>query len=456
MRKAIGYQLSAISFAAVMLHAETGSNAWLRYAAIEGAAGDSYRQALPAVVVSLDGSAVAASARAELIRGVRGMLGHTLREESAIPRESAIVLGTLEEIRRAAPEWFTPGMADDTKRSSAPLAPDGYWLKTVTVGRARYTAVAAANDRGLLYGAFALLRKIAMGEPVGNLDERETPYAPVRWVNQWDNLDGTIERGYGGRSIFWDNGHVREDLTRARDYARLLASLGINGCSITNVNADRRLLTPEFMPQIARIADAMRPWGVRVAIAVDFGNPQSLGKLDTFDPLDEKVAAWWKARVDELYAAVPDLGGIVLKADSEGRAGPSVYGRTHADAANVLARALKPHGGLLFYRGFVYDNHMDWRNLKNDRARASYDNFHDLDGKFDDNVVVQIKHGPIDFQVREPASPLLGGLEKTNEAIELQVTQEYFGQSSTPCSWCRCGRKCWISTCTPEAVPLRR
>jgi len=404
---------------ATAVHAETGYSAWLRYAAIEGAAGDSYRQALPAVVTSLDGSVVAASARAELIRGVRGMLGRTLREESAIPQESAIVLGTLAEIRRAAPQWLP----------AAKLVPDAYCLKTVTAGRARYTVVAAANDRGLLYGAFALLRKIAMGEPVGILDERETPYAPVRWVNQWDNLAGTIERGYGGRSIFWDNGHVREDLTRASDYARLLASLGINGCSITNVNADRRLLTPEFTPQIARIADAMRPWGVRVAIAVDFGSPQSLGQLNTFDPLDEKVAAWWKARVDELYAAVPDLAGIVLKADSEGRVGPSVYGRTHADAANVLARALKPHDGLLFYRGFVYDNHMDWRNLKNDRGRASYDNFHGLDGKFDDNVIVQIKHGPIDFQVREPASPLLGGLEKTNEAIELQVTQEYFGQS---------------------------
>ena len=154
-----------------------------------------------------------------------------------------------------------------------------------------------------------------------------------------------------------------------------------------------------------------------------------MGGLDTFDPLDPKVAAWWKAKVDEVYRAIPDLGGFVMKADSEGRVGPSAYGRTHADAANVVARALKPHGGRIFYRGFVYDHHMDWQNPKNDRARAAYDNFKPLDGQFDDNVVIQIKHGPIDFQVREPASPLFGALEKTNKAIELQITQEYMGQA---------------------------
>jgi alpha-glucuronidase len=164
-------------------------------------------------------------------------------------------------------------------------------------------------------------------------------------------------------------------------------------------------------------------------VAVDFSSPPRVGRLDTFDPVDPRVADWWKTTVDDVYRAIPDLGGFVLKADSEGRLGPSAYGRTHADAANVIARALKPHGGLIFYRGFVYDHHMDWRNLKNDRARAAYDNFVKLDGTFDDNVIVQIKHGPIDFQVREPASPLFGALEKTNEAIELQITQEYFGQS---------------------------
>ena len=289
--------------------------------------------------------------------------------------------------------------------------------------------VAGGTDRGVLYGVFALLRKIALEQPIDSLDETQVPYAPVRWVNHWDNLDGSIERGYGGRSIFWENRRARSDLSRVSDYGRLLASIGINACSINNVNADPRILSSEMLPEIARIAAAFRPWGVRVAISVDFASPKTLGGLDTFDPLDPRVAQWWSAKVDELYRAIPDLAGIIIKADSEGRVGPSAYGRTHADAANVVARALKPHGGLLFYRGFVYDHHMDWRNPKNDRARAADDNFRPLDGKFEPNAVVQIKNGPIDFQVREPASPLFGTLEKTNQAIELQITQEYLGQA---------------------------
>jgi alpha-glucuronidase len=289
--------------------------------------------------------------------------------------------------------------------------------------------VTGGSDRGALYGAFALLRKIASGQSVATIDEKETPYAPVRWVNQWDNLDGSIERGYGGRSIFWEGGHARQDLSRVSDYGRLLASLGINATTIDNVNADKRLLSDEYIPQVARIAEALRPWGVRIALSVDFGSPQSLGGLNTFDPLDPKVAEWWKQRADAIYSAIPDLAGFVLKADSEGRVGPSAYKRTHADAANVVARALAPHHGVLLYRGFVYDHHMDWNNPKNDRARAAYDNFKPLDGQFDDNVIIQIKNGPIDFQVREPVSPLFEALEKTNEAMELQVTQEYMGQA---------------------------
>ena len=190
------------------------------------------------------------------------------------------------------------------------------------------------------------------------------------------------------------------------------------------------MLTSGFIPEMARIADVFRPWGVRMSLAVDFSSPKSIGGLETFDPLNPEVAAWWKQKVDEVYRAIPDLGGFVLKADSEGRLGPAAYGRTHAD---VIAQALKPHGGILLYRGFVYDHHMDWRNLKNDRARAAYDNFHPLDGKFDDNVILQIKNGPIDFQVREPVSPLFGALGRTNEAIELQITPEYKGQQRHLC-----------------------
>jgi alpha-glucuronidase len=397
-----------------LLFAEDGHDAWLRYARLDEPTLSQQREALPAVIVAVGDSPLLLSAREEIVRGVRGMVGHTLRVETQSPGNDAIVLGTLDSL--------DVGL-------KAELPPDGFWLKTATKNGRRYTVVTARNDRGVLYGAFALLRKIALGENIANLNEKQSPYAPVRWVNEWDNLNGTIERGYGGRSIFWEDNHARADLTRVGEYGRLLASLGINACAISNVNANPLLLSPDFAKEIARVADAFRPWGVHVAISIAFGSPKSIGKLESFDPLDPTVIDWWKTNIDRLYATIPDLAGIVVKADSEGQLGPSFYKRSHAEAANVVARALKPHGGLLFYRGFVYDNHMDWRNLKNDRGRAAYDNFHDLDGKFDDNVVIQIKHGPIDFQVREPASPLFGALEKTNQAIELQITQEYFGQA---------------------------
>lgn len=399
--------------------AETGYEAWLRYAALEEAAARQYHTALPAAAVTFGDSPVIQSAREELLRGVRGMLERTLRLEPRLPKENAIVLGTLAELRRWAPEL----------NLAAELPEDAFWLKTVTASGRSYLVITASNDRGVLYGVFALLRKIALLRPIAPLDEKEVPYAPVRWVNHWDNLDGTIERGYGGPSIFFENNNVRADLSRVRDYGRLLASLGINGCTVNNVNANPRVITDEFLPQLARLADELRPWGVRISASIDFSSPRRIGGLDTFDPLDARVARFWTERVEAIYKAIPDFAGFVLKADSEGRLGPSAYGRTHADAANVIARPLKPYGGLIFYRGFVYDHKMDWRNLKNDRARAAYDNFVPLDGQFEDNVVIQIKNGPIDFQVREPASPLFGALEKTNQAIELQITQEYFGQA---------------------------
>jgi alpha-glucuronidase len=410
---------TAAALLAPRLAAETGHKAWLRYARIDDAAVRARYATLPATVVTFSDSPVIASGRDELIRGVRGMLGRTLRIDASLPKEGAFVLGTIADLTAA----------DAALAPRIKLKPDGYWIATRTAGGQRRLIIAGENDRGVLYGVFAVLRKIGLHQPVIGPDERSEPYAPVRWVNEWDNLNGTIERGYGGRSIFFENDNVREDLGPVRDYARMLASLGVNGCVITNVNSNPRTITTEFVPQLARLAAVFRPWGIRMAVSVDFGSPKSIGGLDTFDPLDPRVVAWWKAKADEIYRAVPDLGGFLLKADSEGRVGPSAYGRTHADAANAIARGLKPHGGLLFYRGFVYDHHMDWRNLKNDRARAAYDNFASLDGQFDDNVIIQIKPGPIDFQVREPSSPLFGALEKTNQVIEMQITQEYFGQA---------------------------
>jgi alpha-glucuronidase len=404
------------------LDAETGAEAWLRYTALSPQTAKSYER-LPGKTVLLGDSLVLNTAQEEFIQGVAQMLGKTLRAGVVSPRGNAIVMGRLTDLHSLAPALYPP----------QELRADGYWLKSAKIRGAECLVVAGATDRGVLDGVFALLSKIARGENISGIDEVQQPYAPIRWVNQWDNLDGRIERGYGGPSIFFADRKVRSDLTRAGQYARLLASIGINGCTINNVNAAPEILEASFIAQVGRIAEAFRPWGVQLSLSVDLSSPKVMGGLDTFDPLDPRVAEWWRKKVDEIYRQIPDFGGFVVKADSEGRLGPSTYGRTPADAANVIARALKPHGGTVFYRAFVYNHHLDWRNLKNDRAKAAYDNFHSLDGTFDDNVIIQIKNGPIDFQVREPASPLFAGLRHTNQAIELQITQEYTGQQRQLC-----------------------
>jgi alpha-glucuronidase len=401
--------------AVTSLHAEDGSQGWLRYARLSTVPAG--YEKMPSSVVSLDSTDEAASAVTELCRGVQSMLGRALRVEKTIPNQDAWILGTTEEVRAAFPEYHAPQPG-----------PEGFSISRVTAHSHTWWIIAGADRRGLLYGAFHVLSGIARGKSFAALEGLESPAAPIRWVNQWDNINGTIERGYAGRSIFFDNNKVRNDLTRAGGYARLLASVGINGCTVNNVNASPQMLTPEMIRGVARIADGFRPWGVRLSMSVAINSPQAVGGLDTFDPGDPKVAAWWRARVDEIYDAIPDFAGLVVKADSEGQPGPSQYGRTPVDAANMLAAALKPHGGIVLYRGFVYNHHLDWNDLKADRARAAYDIFHPLDGQFADNVIVQIKNGPIDFQVREPVSPLFAGLEKTNTAVELQITQEYMGQ----------------------------
>jgi alpha-glucuronidase len=403
------------------LHAETGQDAWLRYAPLKGIARAQY-MSLPAAVVTMGDSAILSNARAEMIRGVRGILERTLRVEKELPKEPAIVMGTFASLSPLVPSAAFPK-----------IDKEGFWLGRADIRKIRCLIIAAPDERGVLYGAFSLLSKIARAQDIAEINEVQQPSASIRWVDQWDNLNGTIERGYSGPSIFFENDQVRADLSRVSEYGRLLASIGISGCNVNNVNANPRVIQDEFLPQLARIADAFRPWGVRVGVSVDLSSPQKIGGLSTFDPADPEVADWWRKRVDEIYRHIPDFGGFTVKADSEGRLGPSSYGRTPADAANMLARALKPHGGILFYRAFVYDHNLDWRNPKNDRGRAAYDIFHPLDGKFDANVIIQIKHGPIDFQAREPVSPIFGGLQKTSAAMELPVMQEYTGQQRHLC-----------------------
>ncbi|MCL2594201.1 MAG: alpha-glucuronidase [Promicromonosporaceae bacterium] len=295
--------------------------------------------------------------------------------------------------------------------------------------------IVASNPRGLLYGWFHLARlgKDAFtGPDVEN--ECHTPHTALRMLDHWDNMDvhpvmGHVERGYSGGSIFFDHGVVREDLTRVAQYARLLASVGINRVAINNVNVGRlemRLLD-DLLPEVARIADVFRPYGVTTHLSVSWASPVRLGGLADSDPFNPDVLAWWQAAANRVWAAIPDFGGFVIKADSEGQPGPFAYGRTHADGANMLAKAVEPHGGLIHWRAFVYNHTQDWRDRKTDRAKAAYEHFAPYDGTFAENVIVQIKHGPLDFQVREPASPTIAALPQTSVAAEFQVTTEYLG-----------------------------
>jgi alpha-glucuronidase len=411
---------ACLLLSATGVRGEDGAAGWLRYAPLTGPAKSACQQ-LPSSIVVLGSDkseerGFIASAAKELKQGIAGMCGIDLRTAEKAGEAPAFVLGTLTDVKTALPEF----------RPTTTPGPEGFTLTRWSGGRS--ILVAGHDGRGILYGTFALLRELSTTGSALQTGQTETPVAAIRWVNEWDNLDGSIERGYAGRSIFFEDGHVRADLSRVASYSRLLASVGVNGVTVNNVNADIRMLTPEIVDGVARIANALRPYGVRVSISVDFSSPKAVGGLDTFDPLDPKVAAWWKAQIEALYVKIPDFAGFTVKADSEGKPGPSQYGRSPAEAANMLASALKPHGGLVLYRAFVYNHHLDWNDLKADRARAAYDIFHPLDGTFADNVIVQIKNGPIDFQVREPVSPLFAGLRKTNETIELEITQEYTGQ----------------------------
>ena len=409
----------AVMGAAATLPAEDGAAAWLRYAAIP-AAGESRN--LPSLIVEQDSSASGHAAAAELKRGLSSMLGRQflIAPPGFRPEDSdrdLLLVGS-----------NNPGSKRSQIDSEDPLmAGEAYRIHFVKRGRYRDLVLQGGTPQAELYAAFGLLEQVAAEKRIPE-DQLQRPSAPIRWVDEWDNLDGSVERGYAGRSIFFDRGHVRSDLGRAGEYARLLASIGINGCNVNNVNADRDLMTSEHLKEFARIADVFRPWGVKLALSVDLSSPETVGHLATFDPLDPAVIAWWQSKVNEIYNLIPDFAGFTVKADSEGRAGPSQYGRSPADAANVLARALRHHGGVVLYRAFVYNHHLDWRDRKADRARAAYDNFAKYDGSFEPNVIVQIKHGPIDFQAREPVSPLFAAMRHTGQAVEFQTTQEYTGQ----------------------------
>lgn len=312
-------------------------------------------------------------------------------------------------------------LTDDT------MKPEAYRL----IGSKDGLTIRAADQSGLLYGVYALLMRLRAGEEPAMISAQSAPAVRRRVLNHWDNMSGTVERGYSGNSLFFKDGCLCYDQVRIRDYARLLASVGINEIAVNNVNVTEqsaRLVTEEMLPKVAELAGIFRPFMIRLILSVHFEGPVITGHLPTADPMDEKVQAWWRETADTVYRYIPDLAGFLVKADSEFRDGPAAFGRTQADGANVIARALAPYQGTVYWRCFVYNCNQDWRDTKTDRPKAAYEHFYPLDGGFLNNAVLQIKFGPTDFQVREPNSPLLGAMAKTRQAIEFQITQEYTGQ----------------------------
>lgn len=295
--------------------------------------------------------------------------------------------------------------------------------------------IEASDSKGILYGVFDLIRQMQIGNPFTGTDRMKAPVMPLRMLNHWDNMDGSIERGYSGNSFFFEKDKILVN-DRTVIYARLAASVGINAVVINNVNvkdAATWLITERYLDKVKELSEVLAGYGIKLYMSLNYAAPIELGELDSADPLSDEVRSWWKKRMKLVFHSVPNLGGFLIKADSEGRPGPFTYGRTHADGANMLAEAAAPYGGLIIWRCFVYNCQQDWRDYKTDRARSGYDNFIGLDGTFLDNVILQIKNGPMDFQVREPVHPLFGGLTKTNQMLEVQIAQEYTGQQRHLC-----------------------
>lgn len=330
--------------------------------------------------------------------------------------EDVLILATLT----SAPQLIDAPLA----RELAELGPEGFVIRSVRIESGESILIASAGEVGALYGAFHFIRMMQTGTPLQKLKVADRPVFKLRLLNHWDRLDGSVERGYAGRSL-WNWEELPENPgQRLVDYARANASIGINGAVLNNVNASAQSLTSDYLRKTAAIADQLRPYGIQVFLSARFSAPMELGGVSTADPLDPKVVAWWQAKAAEIHSLIPDFGGWLIKANSEGQPGPITYGRTHADGANMLAAALAPHGGKVIWRAFVYDPdpHLD-------RVAQAYETLRHFDGCFATNVLLQVKNGPLDFQPREPFHPLFGAMPKTQLMAEFQITQEYLGQA---------------------------
>jgi alpha-glucuronidase len=394
--------------------AEDGYELWLRYPRVADAARlRQYQTSITGVLVE-GRSATARAVSDELRRGLNGLLGRSIPDVAEPGADGIVVAGTPSQSAAIA----AAGLDIDLRG----VGPEGYVIRSMRLRGRRATVIAANREIGVLYGAFHLLRLLQTHQPIDALALSERPRIQHRILNHWDNLDGSVERGYAGSSL-WDwhklPGYAAPRYT---DYARANASLGINGTVLTNVNANATALTPDYLRKAAALADVFRPYGIRVYLTARFSAPIEIGGLKTADPLAADVRAWWTKKAEEVYALIPDFGGFLVKANSEGQPGPQDYGRTHADGANMLADALAPHGGIVMWRAFVYSE-----NVREDRHKQAFTEFQPLDGRFRQNVLVQVKNGAIDFQPREPFHPLFGAMPRTPLMLELQITKEYLG-----------------------------
>jgi len=393
------------------VHAEDGYALWMRYAPLEPAQAADYHTRL-AEVVAPDQTPIQRAAREELERGLTGLTGSAPRMHVAPAIKPSLVIGTPQSTTLIAP----------LRQEIDALGDEGYLLRQTRIDGREVMLVAARRDIGVLYGVFHLLRLLQTGASLDALEVRESPQMRLRVLNHWDNLDGYVERGYAGRSL-WDWQTLPEwHDPRYTDYARANASVGINGTVLNNVNANAQSLAPDYLAKAATLADMFRPYGIRVYLSVRFSAPIELGGLKTADPRDPDVQRWWQHKADEIYARIPDFGGFLVKANSEGQPGPQDYGRSHAEGANLLADALAPHGGVVMWRAFVYAH-----EVPADRATQAYTEFAGLDGAFRPNVILHVKNGPIDFQPREPFHPLFGAMPRTPLVMEVQITKEYLG-----------------------------
>ena len=396
------------------IKAEDGYDLWLRYKKIENPdLLKNYQSQLKNVVIKSE-TATFKAIKNELKTALPGMLVSEI-SYSGIKENGGNLIVALPSDSKF--------IADNINESELKnLGNEGFLIKSF---KSNNIIITGNSDFGILYGVFRFLEFLQQEKDISNLNFSDSPKTKIRILNHWDNLDRTVERGYAGFSL-WDWFRLPEVVDpRYTDYARANASIGINGSVITNVNANALILTPLYLEKIAKLADVFRPYGIKVYLTARFSAPIELDKLPTADPLDPQVQQWWKNKAEEIYRYIPDFGGFLVKANSEGQPGPQNYNRNHAEGANLLADAVAPFGGIVMWRAFVYD-----QNVPDDRAKQAYSEFIPLDGLFRDNVIVQVKNGAIDFQPREPFHPLFGAMEKSNTMMEFQITQEYLGFST--------------------------